>query len=504
MQSTGWRFVFASMELEGYTKMRIRSLFRSASAIALSTGMLSAQTVISASSAANNGAAPVGIAATLTPAPALLFTQPFCSGQQLRGAYKEDLLSGTSSLLYPILDNGVCSENYIAIAPGLNGFTAGSTYATGASPTVAGDEAVYKNGVLFLDGLTSSKQHAGITFDSAGTFHGDLIVTLAGAVNGYTAAGTLDFSYPLAGGSGLVLEGATVTPVTDAACPGCLYITAATASNIDNPTPSGPGFIFLVKAGTPNGTTLSTPWATTPHPEPEGIVYVDSSSANPACTLPGPGGARFSYFVSGYASGSQIDTTSATNGAILAYTPAQLAGFVGDLLVPEEGSTLRTGDIIAISQTDPSNQTLFSSTNFQLEGSTILTCAGGGCPATFGFWKHHPFPFTSASIGCVTYSASTLVSILDTAPQGGNAVLILAHQLIAAIANYDAGGKQLPSVTAAIASAMSLLCANNINLASSFVASGSALGQQLVNLSNVLDAYNSGAGLNCSEGSGLQ
>src|SRR5207245_557075 len=78
------------------------------------------------------------------------------------------------------------------------------------------------------------------------------------------------------------------------------------------------------------------------------------------------------------------------------------------------------------------------------------------------------------------YTAADLVKILTiNKPGGGNAVIILAHQLIAAIANYDAGAKQTPEATAAIGAAIALLCANNINLASSFVQASTDLGQQM-------------------------
>jgi hypothetical protein len=107
----------------------------------------------------------------------------------------------------------------------------------------------------------------------------------------------------------------------------------------------------------------------------------------------------------------------------------------------------------------------------------------------------------AASIGCKTYTAQTLVDILNTSNGGGNAVTILGHQLIGAIANYDAGGKQTPAATAAIGAAIALLCANNIDLSTSFVQAGTTLGQQMTALADTLDAYNS-SGSNC-EGTGL-
>src|SRR5215471_9074701 len=58
------------------------------------------------------------------------------------------------------------------------------------------------------------------------------------------------------------------------------------------------------------------------------------------------------------------------------------------------------------------------------------------CTYTQGFWKTHPeaWPVGSLTLGNTTYSAADLLLILNT-PAGGNGLLILAHQLIAAKLN---------------------------------------------------------------------
>jgi hypothetical protein len=453
---------------------------------------------IPATSTGNNGAAPIGIEATTSE---LLFSQPFCAGQQSRGIYKLNIAAGTSTLVSTIPEVGACSESDLTISPGLGGFTAGDTFVTGVSTTNSNNEEVFRNGsTKFIDGIPSSAHHAGLTFDTAGTFGFDLIVAAEGSVTGYDSTGAAKFTY--AAPANYVLEGATVVPLTDAACPGCLYITAELTSNVGNPHPSGPGAIFLVTPGTPSGSTI-TLWSLTPGSEPEGLVFVGH---NLSCSLLGASGASYSYFVSGYATGSQIDTSNATNGAILAYTPAQLAPYAGQFLVPDEGSLNGPGIVHAFS--GPGASTVFSTTGYQLEGSTILQCPSSGCPATFGFWKNHPLPSSmfvggNTSIGCHSYSAADLVAILDQNAGGGNAVIILAHQLIAAIANYDAGAQQTSAATAAIGSAVALLCANSINMSTSVVQASTALGQQMTALADVLDKYNSATGLNCQEGAGL-
>ena len=475
-------------------RLNCKLFWRVACAATLAALTASADTppaIIFATSAGNTGAAPNGIAVT---ASELLFTQPYCAGFQSRGIYKENIAGGTSSLLSSIPEVGPCSENYLTISPGLGGFTAGDTYSTGASTTSPVNEEVFKNGsTKFVDMLPASNHHAGITFDTAGTFGSDLIVTAEGSVNGYDSTGTLKFTYPAP--TSYVLEGATVAPLTYGACPGCLYITAELASNVNNPNPTGFGAIYTVTPGTPSGSPI-TFWSNTPGPEPEGLVIVGN---NLSCSLSG-----YSYFVSGYATAGQIDNPKSTNGAILAYAPAQLAAYAGQFLVPNEGSLNGPGVISAFSA--PGVSTVFSTTTYQLEAATILECPSAGCPATFGFWKHHAFPSSmfvngQASIGCHNYTEAELKAILNQNAGGGNAVIILAHQLIAAIANYDAGAKQTSAATAAIGSAIALLCANHIDMSTDFVQAGTALGQQLTVLADTLDNYNSSAP-NC-EGNGL-
>lgn len=448
------------------------------------------QTIFSANSSNNAGlgVAPNGIAATTG---TLLFTQPFCGPQQ-RGIYSENLPSGTSSLVATIPETGQCAENYLAISTGQGGFTAGDTFVSGWA-TNNSSAAIYKNGsTVFVASVPNSPQgHVGLAFDTVGTFGNNLIVTAQGAVMLYNSAGAAVATYPAPAGTTYSLEGAAVAPLSFSQCPGCLFVTATLSSNINSTSTTCCGVIYTVPAGAPTGTPLSF-WSNTPGAEPEGLVFVTSN--NLSCSLNG-----YSYFVSGYATGSQIDHNGATNGAILAWTPAQLAPVVGQILVPDEG-----GIVSAFSA--PNTSTVFSNTGYQLEGSTILPCPSGGCPATFGFWKHHAFPNSMfvngvATIGCQTYTDQQLLAILNSNNAGGNAVTILGHQLIAAIANYDAGGKQTTAASNAISTAEALLCTNGINLSTGFESSNTTLGAQLVALANTLDNYNS-SGSSC-EGNGL-
>jgi hypothetical protein len=88
-----------------------------------------------------------------------------------------------------------------------------------------------------------------------------------------------------------------------------------------------------------------------------------------------------------------------------------------------------------------------------------------GCTFTQGYWKTHgPIPtgnnsnewtVTSLTLGTVSYTDLELQSILDT-PAGGNGLIALAHQLIAAKLNV-ANGADDTDVAAAIAAADALI-----------------------------------------------
>jgi hypothetical protein len=144
--------------------------------------------------------------------------------------------------------------------------------------------------------------------------------------------------------------------------------------------------------------------------------------------------------------------------------------------------------------------------------SALLECGGaGGCPATPGYWKTHPFPssvqMSGLTIGNFTYTPAQLVTIVK-ATGSGNAVAILGKQLVAALLNIIAGGVDNMQADAAITDAVNLISTNNLNLLSSNVSTSSTLGQELNADATILANYNNGnAGPNgptCSpEGSGL-
>jgi hypothetical protein len=98
---------------------------------------------------------------------------------------------------------------------------------------------------------------------------------------------------------------------------------------------------------------------------------------------------------------------------------------------------------------------------------STLECSnsGGGCTYTQGYWKTHgPIPtgnntnqwdVTSLTLGTVSYTDLQLLQIFNT-PAGGNGLLTLAHQLIAAKLNI-ANGADDADIAATIVAADALI-----------------------------------------------
>jgi len=122
------------------------------------------------------------------------------------------------------------------------------------------------------------------------------------------------------------------------------------------------------------------------------------------------------------------------------------------------------------------------------------------CPLTQGFWKNHPAAWgvdsAGLTIGGQSYTQADLLTILQTPPSGGNATLILAHQLIAAQLNVDTGSvfNMDPSASARTdANSLLMGACGATRLPACFVAASSSTGQQMINDAATLDAFNSGA-----------
>ena len=70
---------------------------------------------------------------------------------------------------------------------------------------------------------------------------------------------------------------------------------------------------------------------------------------------------------------------------------------------------------------------------------TVVACASG-CTLTQGYWKNHSddWPVSGLTLGGVAYTKSQLLAIFGT-PVGGNGLISLSHQLIAAKLNIANG-----------------------------------------------------------------
>jgi len=88
---------------------------------------------------------------------------------------------------------------------------------------------------------------------------------------------------------------------------------------------------------------------------------------------------------------------------------------------------------------------------------STLPCSTGTCTLTQGYWKNHAdsWPVDSLTLGTTLYSETQLLAILNT-PVGGNGLLSLAHQLIAAKLSVAAGSDPTP-LAGAIALADALI-----------------------------------------------
>jgi hypothetical protein len=92
-------------------------------------------------------------------------------------------------------------------------------------------------------------------------------------------------------------------------------------------------------------------------------------------------------------------------------------------------------------------------------------------------------------MGATSYSENDCLNLLGT-PSGGNASLILAKQLIAAIEN---GGTTDPNVSAVVAEAQVWMSANGNTLPYA-IKTSTTVGAEAVNLAALLDSYNNGNG----------
>ena len=121
--------------------------------------------------------------------------------------------------------------------------------------------------------------------------------------------------------------------------------------------------------------------------------------------------------------------------------------------------------------------------------AVAITPVKFACPLAQGFWKNQLdfWRVTSLLLGSQTYTQAELMTLFDTPPRG-DASVILAYQLIAAKLNIANGSSPVP-IRSAIADADQLLSQFFGKLPYN-VETSSAVGQQMVNDTNLLDRYN--------------
>jgi hypothetical protein len=357
-------------------------------------------------------------------------------------------------------------EEYIAISPGLGGFPAGWIYVTqyekvfkispdGTSVSLFATIPDFSNHLVF---------HSGITFDQSGNYGNKMIVT-GQAVDGHGEVFTIDSS-------------GTPTKLTDLGGDGNTGITEGPQVALASFTPA-PGKLLVTQEEL-NMVWIINPDGTKSLLNTLGDISGTNVIPNNLCTLVPSNGTFF--------------TTDWANGRILKYSPADVTSGSG-VLLPVENTFPGTSVYFesnsgAVSVFD-SSPVVAGGASIIHEASTFVTCnASTVCPLTPGYWKNHAFPTTMTFpvvIGGISYSKADFVTVLNN-PGGGNAVTILAYQLVAALLNISNGATVPGNVAATIADAESLL--NGINMTSGFVPPSSTLGQKMIADAAVISAYN--------------
>jgi hypothetical protein len=136
---------------------------------------------------------------------------------------------------------------------------------------------------------------------------------------------------------------------------------------------------------------------------------------------------------------------------------------VGDFTVDNGFSTICQGPLICgttyVFRVFAHGGALFNRSPFSaIVQDSTLPCATGSCTLTQGYWKNHPdaWPITSLTVGGVLYNETQLLAILNQ-PVGGNGLISLEHQLVAAKLSIAAGAVPTPQIAADILAADALI-----------------------------------------------
>lgn len=118
---------------------------------------------------------------------------------------------------------------------------------------------------------------------------------------------------------------------------------------------------------------------------------------------------------------------------------------------------------------------------------------GDDCAYTQGYWRNHTedWPVTSLTLGSESYATDELLALMGN---GGDASLILAQQLIAAMLNVENGAMTTSEVAGAITDANDWMATwpDADGRLAYGVSPASPEGQSAVGLSQILDDFNNG------------
>lgn len=114
------------------------------------------------------------------------------------------------------------------------------------------------------------------------------------------------------------------------------------------------------------------------------------------------------------------------------------------------------------------------------------------CPRSQGYWRTHQslWPVNSLTVGCRTYSMTQLVALMNMPPRG-DASVILAKQLIAALLNVANNSNNWPVLQDVVDQVDALLCSQSGPMPLG-VSTKTALGAQMTALAHQLEDYNLG------------
>jgi hypothetical protein len=328
---------------------------------------------------------PIGVLATPSQ---LLVTTPYCGSQHQVDSVDS---SGNVTLFatLPPVASGNCSEDYLAVSPGLGNFPPGDIYVT-QGPQIYQISPDGSQIQLFTTIPTmAANGHDGITFDSTGSFGYDMIVTSrTGYVYKVDSAGNATEIGRLSS----MIEGPAVAPESFGAYGGDVLLAGEGRSE--------------VWAMTPQGSVQSV----APFHNAEHVNVVPST----LCTF---GSTRAAYVVADYAD----------NGIVL-YDQSMLAGLGGDALVTSEDR----GGIDVLSPTGSGvTQSVFEAGEYNPEGSSVVNCPEPGvrqavslnitAPASVAAGK--PFPITVSALDKYGQVATTYIGTVHFTSSDSGATL---------------------------------------------------------------------------------